>query len=118
MEIKILVPENRESDLDNFIKTCEDKGFELQNRGGGHMPNFSGYYATLKGSRWKEIPYPTAQLKEDKEELIENHLKLFRRLNSLVNRYKLGGFEDLLEKSREINRKHSEGGLNIVQSNP
>ncbi len=65
-----------------------------------------------------EIPDPTAQLKADKEELIENHFKLFRRLNSLVNRYKLVGFEDLLEKSREINRKHSEGGLNIVQSNP
>lgn len=53
MEIKILVPENRESDLDNFIKDCENKGFELLNRGGGHMPNFSGYYATLKGNHWK-----------------------------------------------------------------
>lgn len=53
MEIKILVPENRESDLDNFIKDCENKGFELQNRGGGHMPSFSGYYATLKGKNWK-----------------------------------------------------------------
>ena len=53
MEIKILVPENRESDLDNFIKDCENKGFELQNRGGGTMPSFSGYYATLKGKNWK-----------------------------------------------------------------
>ena len=53
MEIKILVPENKEKDLDNFIKDCENKGFELQNRGGGHMPNFSGYYATLKGKNWK-----------------------------------------------------------------
>ena len=29
MEIKILVPENKEKDLDNFIKDCENKGFEL-----------------------------------------------------------------------------------------
>lgn len=75
MEIKILVPENRESDLDNFIKDCEKKGFELQNRGGGHIPNFSGYYATLKGSHWgpiqSEIPDTTDQLKADKEELLE-----------------------------------------------
>lgn len=67
---------------------------------------------------WLEEVPEESQLKADKEELIENHFKLFRRLNSLVNRYKLGGFEDLLEKSREINRKHSEGGFNIVQSNP
>lgn len=60
----------------------------------------------------------TAQLKADKAELIENHFRLFRRLNSLVNRHKLSGFDDILEKSKEINRKHSEGGLNIVQSNP
>lgn len=58
------------------------------------------------------------KMEDDKAELIENHFKLFRRLNSLVNRYKLSGFDDLLEKSKEINRKHSEGGLNIVQSNP
>lgn len=69
MEIKILVPENRKSDLDNFIRDCENKGFELQNRGGGHMPNFSGYYATLKGGRWE--PNPTTQLQADKSELLE-----------------------------------------------
>lgn len=40
-------------------------------------------------------------------ELIENHFKLFRRLNSLVNRHKLSGFDDILEKSKEINRRYS-----------
>ena len=40
-------------------------------------------------------------------ELIENHFKLFRKLNMLVNRHKLSGFDDLLEKSKEINRRYS-----------
>lgn len=40
-------------------------------------------------------------------ELIENHFKLFRRLNSLVNRHKLSGFDGILEKSKEINRRYS-----------
>lgn len=74
MEIKILVAENRELDLDNFIKTCESKGFELQNRGGGHMPNFSGYYATLKGSRWESIKSDQTQIEKleaEKKELLE-----------------------------------------------
>lgn len=98
MEIKILVPENKEHDLDNFIKDCEGKGFELQNRGGGTMPNFSGYYATLKGYHWKEIPDPTAQLKADKAELLEaleklrNHYGLFPEnrieIESLIQKHK------------------------------
>jgi uncharacterized protein YfdQ (DUF2303 family) len=52
MEIKILVPENRKEDLEVFIKTCEKNGMKVINQGGGRMPNFSGYYATLKGDRW------------------------------------------------------------------
>lgn len=45
--------------------------------------------------------------KASDNELIENHFKLFRRLNSLVNRHKLSGFDGILEKSREINRRYS-----------
>lgn len=58
MEIKILVPENRKDEFEKFIQTCEGQGFSIERQGGGKMPNFSGYYASLKGTTWKcEHPY-------------------------------------------------------------
>lgn len=52
MEIKILVKEHQESDLHNFIDSCIKHGFSLTRQCGGKMPNFSGYYAELKGECW------------------------------------------------------------------
>ena len=66
MEIKILVPENRKEDLEKFINNCKDQGFEIVNQGGGRMPNFSGYYATLKGISWGDNPYKGKADKWDK----------------------------------------------------
>ena len=115
----------------NFCKTpkekcttnyCDDNG--CQNRKRSLVePKKSKASTFILGQIDKSIEKSTLEqqiekLEAEKAELIENHFKLFRRLNSLVNRYQLGGFEDILEKSREINRKHSEGGLNMVQSNP
>ncbi|KAA2223019.1 hypothetical protein [Chryseobacterium sediminis] len=66
MEIKILVPENRQEDLERFINVCKEYGFELVNQGGGRMPSFSGYYATLKGDSWGNSPYKAKADKWDK----------------------------------------------------
>ena len=52
MHIKILVPENRRNDLKRFIDCCTEHGFTVTHSGGGHMPNFSGYFAELKGDKW------------------------------------------------------------------
>lgn len=105
-----------------FERMPEEIGTYMCMVGSGQLGNYDFLGDKFESSvvkYWFEsVPNTTTQLQADKEELIGNHFKLFRRLNSLVNRYKLGGFEDLLEKSKEINRKHSEGGLNIVQSNP
>lgn len=54
MEIKILVKENKKAELDKFIKTCKEYGMKLTREGGGKLPNFSGYYAELKGVRWQK----------------------------------------------------------------
>lgn len=74
MEIKILVPENRYEDLERFISICKDQGFELVNQGGGRMPNFSGYYATLKGNSWLEKPY---KIKADKWDKLDEEISKF-----------------------------------------
>lgn len=54
MEIKILVKENEKAELDKFIETCKEYGMQLIREGGGKLPNFSGYYAELKGVRWQK----------------------------------------------------------------
>lgn len=54
MEIKILVEENEKVELDKFIETCKEHGMQLTREGGGRLPNFSGYYAELKGVRWQK----------------------------------------------------------------
>ena len=62
MEIKILVKEHQENDLHNFIDSCVNKGFALKRQGGGNLPNFSGYYAELKGERWQNADTGEGQL--------------------------------------------------------
>lgn len=74
MEIKILVSENRHEDLDRFIDTCKEHGFEVINQGGGKMPNFSGYYATIKGDSWVEKPY---KIKADKWDKLDEKISKF-----------------------------------------
>lgn len=54
MEIKILVDYNKKEDLQNFIKVCEQHGFNVTREGGGNLPNWSGWYAELKGERWQK----------------------------------------------------------------
>lgn len=54
MEIKILVKEHQKNDLQNFINDCEKHGFKVTRQGGGNLPNFSGFYAELKGDKWKQ----------------------------------------------------------------
>lgn len=55
MEIKILVQEHQKEDLQRFIEDCKIKGFEVTREGGGKLPNFSGYFAELKGASWVSI---------------------------------------------------------------
>jgi hypothetical protein len=55
MKISIKVEQHEKNDLDNFIKTCEENGFKITREGGGNMPNYSGYYAQLKGERWQNL---------------------------------------------------------------
>ena len=62
MEIKILVAENKKIDLANFIEVCKQHGFTVTREGGGLLPNFSGYYAELKGERWKNASTDEGQL--------------------------------------------------------
>lgn len=54
MEIKILVKEHEQQDLQKFIDTCKLHGLQITREGGGNLPNFSGYYAQLEGEGWKE----------------------------------------------------------------
>lgn len=68
MEIKILVPENRKDELEKFIQSCEEQGFKIERQGGGKMPIFSGYYASLKGENWK-CNHPYHLLTDSKEGL-------------------------------------------------
>ena len=55
MEIKILVQENEKIELEKFINTCKQHGMTLTREGGGKLPNFSGYYAELKGMKWNKL---------------------------------------------------------------
>lgn len=55
MEIKILVKLNERTELEKIIETCKEHGMELTREGGGKLPNFSGYYAELKGVRWQKV---------------------------------------------------------------
>lgn len=82
MEIKILVPENRKEDLERFIDACKSQGFEIVNQGGGRMPNFSGYYATLKGDSWKDNPY---KVKAEKWDKLDDEISKFYREDDEVN---------------------------------
>lgn len=54
MEIKVLVGEHEKSELNDFIKICEEHGMKLIKFGGGKLPCFRGYYAELKGVRWRK----------------------------------------------------------------
>ena len=54
MEIKILVKENQKKDLERFIETCKQQGFVVTHEGGGKIPNWSGWFAELKGERWQK----------------------------------------------------------------
>lgn len=62
MEIKILVAKNKKADLANFIEVCKQHGFIVTREGGGRLPNFSGYYAELKGERWQNANTGKRQL--------------------------------------------------------
>mgnify|MGYP001769214642 CR=1 FL=1 len=53
MEIKILVKENQKKYLENFIEVCKQQGFIVTHEGGGKIPNWSGWFAELKGERWQ-----------------------------------------------------------------
>jgi len=55
MEISIKVELNEKNDLENFIEECQKHGFLITREGGGKMPNYSGYFAQLKGERWKKL---------------------------------------------------------------
>lgn len=55
MEISIKVELNEKKDLENFIEECQKHGFLITREGGGNMPNYSGYFAQLKGERWKKL---------------------------------------------------------------
>ena len=79
MEIKILVKENEKAELDKFIETCKEHGMELTREGGGRLPNFSGYYAELKGVRWQK-----ADTGERQSNIPDVSVSLLERAASLV----------------------------------
>ncbi len=54
MEIKILVAEDAKKDLERFIETCKQQGFVVIQEGGGKLPNWSGWFAELKGKHWNK----------------------------------------------------------------
>lgn len=62
------------NDLSKFIHMCKDQGFEIVNQGGGKMPNFSGYYATLRGNSWGDNPY---KVKADKWDKLDEKIAKF-----------------------------------------
>lgn len=55
MHIKLVATEDEKQDFELFLKECESKGYHIIRRGGGRMPNFSGYYAEVKGSGWEGL---------------------------------------------------------------
>lgn len=56
IEIKIIVEENQKEDLKRFISDCKKHGFEVTREGGGRLPNWSGWYASLEGENWCPLP--------------------------------------------------------------
>ena len=56
IEIKIVVDENQKEDLKRFISDCKKHGFEVTREGGGRLPNWSGWYASLEGENWCPLP--------------------------------------------------------------
>lgn len=61
MEIKVLVTESEKLQLEKFLNTAKDFGMRVTRQGGGKLPNFSGYYAELKGERWQKVDTGTGQ---------------------------------------------------------
>ncbi len=50
MEIKIVTAENEENQLNELVDYLRKCGLEVIRQAGGNMPNYSGYFASLKGN--------------------------------------------------------------------